>query len=506
MSDIPSIAEFVASQPKGVPSMAEFVASQQPAQPQPKSFSEHLADYWDQVNPVAVARGMASAVNDAPGFLRKWSEGSQKLHDDAVKAYEEGRFADAARHGLGFILNAIPGVGETIDAAGNKMAAGDIGGGLTDTAALATQLFAYPKVMGKIPAAVEGIPGAVQSGKNAAGATGAAVMRGLGDVDLIHPGKTLAAILHEFPDAWKDYQFRQLWDQAFAEDAARTQSRNATLADVRDANAPIITKIQELKDRLTTVQGAPAAGEVSPIAPPEGYVRRTPLPVPVEEQPMQPNEVRQAAADLRARLGMKPVQVAPAPIEPIAGQLPSGRKPGGIANQVPIQEAVPTQNVLDDIAKAQAGKPFDKLTPTDQQAVRNIAAKIDTSGMPKVTVAQGQVRTIPFAKEEVPSQIFEQKNRAIKAGKVAEMLNKHGISLDDAAKMNAEQWAAVEQAAKSEYPKDGPMTLSSVATQAEVIEQLRKLQSKPKMAETTTALKTEKQKAAAQAMAEELLK
>ncbi len=81
---------------------------------------------------------------------QSYSQQNNELASRATEAFKKGDYTEAARHTLHYLLNGIPGLGARLDEAGNKGAKGDIGGMLADTAAIATDYVAGPKVGGKL--------------------------------------------------------------------------------------------------------------------------------------------------------------------------------------------------------------------------------------------------------------------------------------------------------------------------------------------------------------------
>ena len=111
-------------------------------------------------------------------------------------------------------------------------------------------------------------------------------------------------------------------------------------------------------------------------------------------------------------------------------------------------------------------------------------ANIDTAAMPKVTVVKTEPpatsppkpepKGVPESNAGLPKEAFETAARAYKAEAAANLLHSSGISIDDAAKMNTEQWDMLAKAVDANDPKGwkGPVELKTAKTQAEVIEQL----------------------------------
>jgi hypothetical protein len=133
-------------------------------------------NFWDQVNPLALGNAMIEAAKHPLDTLDAAGKAMAKPLYDGIKAVHEGNYTEAARHFVNYGLNASPGVGSTLDAAGNQMEQGDIAGGAGKTAGLATAMLA-PKIVPKI---VEGVDTAVR-------ATGRAVSKGVDALSGVDP-------------------------------------------------------------------------------------------------------------------------------------------------------------------------------------------------------------------------------------------------------------------------------------------------------------------------------
>jgi hypothetical protein len=132
------------------------------------SFLDDIRDtvkqYWDKVNPVTQAQGVADiATTDPRKTIQSYGKSTQQLGQKALDAFKTGDYAQGVRHSINYLANGIPGLGSALDAAGDKSGSGDYKGATADTLALATNLLAAkfgPKVLnaatepGAIPAAV----------------------------------------------------------------------------------------------------------------------------------------------------------------------------------------------------------------------------------------------------------------------------------------------------------------------------------------------------------------
>ena len=154
---------FMSTQPK--PAVAfdpdVFMAGQSSHQ---KSAIDDIGDtlkqYWQKINPVTQAQGVASLVTTDPRkTVSSYGDTNSKLYDAAKDAFKKGDYAQGVRHSLSYFLNGIPGLGSALDEAGNKAGSGDYKEAIADTAALATNLAAAHAAPAIVGAATE--PGAL---------------------------------------------------------------------------------------------------------------------------------------------------------------------------------------------------------------------------------------------------------------------------------------------------------------------------------------------------------
>ena len=110
-----------------------------------------VSHWWDQVNPVAAMKGLADATAHPIAFARAYGQQNQEIARKAEDSFKKGNYAEGMRHALGYVLNGIPGVGATLDTAGDRAGSGDLSGAVGDTLGVATAMFG-PKALGKLPA------------------------------------------------------------------------------------------------------------------------------------------------------------------------------------------------------------------------------------------------------------------------------------------------------------------------------------------------------------------
>lgn len=124
-----------------------------------------LKQYWNKINPVTQAQGVADIVTTNPAKTAKaYGDTNAKLYESAKDSFKKGEYSEGVRHSLSYFLNAIPGLGAALDEAGNKAGSGDYKGAIADTAALATQIGAGKVGPAVLDAATE--PGALANAAN----------------------------------------------------------------------------------------------------------------------------------------------------------------------------------------------------------------------------------------------------------------------------------------------------------------------------------------------------
>lgn len=118
-----------------------------PAKPD-QSFGAAVREYAHKMNPLSMFQGLANATSSPEGTgaaVNAYGQQNEKMLHDASDAYQNGDYTGAARHFFHYLLNGVPGLGSSLEEAGNKFQQHDFAGGLADTAALATQISAGAK-------------------------------------------------------------------------------------------------------------------------------------------------------------------------------------------------------------------------------------------------------------------------------------------------------------------------------------------------------------------------
>jgi hypothetical protein len=152
-----------------------------------------LAAYWDEINPVTQAKGLAGAVADLAGTVQGIGKKQAEPYERAKKSFAEGDYAGGAIHAVNWL---IPLIGPQLDEAGQKGREGDYAGMVGKSLGIGTNLFVAPKVIGagadmlknartpSLTATTPEVAAAVKAGQaagvpvDAATATGNPVVRG----------------------------------------------------------------------------------------------------------------------------------------------------------------------------------------------------------------------------------------------------------------------------------------------------------------------------------------
>lgn len=125
-----------------------------PPAPPESSLTDDIGDtlkqYWAKINPVTAAQAMVHAAVHLPESLKNYGADNEKIGNAAIDAFKGGDYASGLRHSIDYFAQMIPGLGSSLDEAGNKVQKGDYKGAIADTAALATQIVAGkvgPKIL-----------------------------------------------------------------------------------------------------------------------------------------------------------------------------------------------------------------------------------------------------------------------------------------------------------------------------------------------------------------------
>lgn len=131
------------------------------SEPHKTDVFDHVADtlkqYWHRINPVTGAQALFDAARHPGDAAQGYGAQTAKLGQAAIDAFHQGDIPQGIRHTLSYFLNGVPGIGSSLDEAGNKAKAGDFDGAIADTAALATNLYGphlIAKGLNALPATV----------------------------------------------------------------------------------------------------------------------------------------------------------------------------------------------------------------------------------------------------------------------------------------------------------------------------------------------------------------
>jgi hypothetical protein len=397
-----------------------------------------VKQYWDKVNPISQAQGVADIAQHPLDAAKSYGAANQQLAQKAEDAFKAGNYAEGVRHSLSYLLNGIPGMGSALDEAGNKAGSGDAKGAIADTAALATNLLAAkvgPKVVsaaaqpGAIPAALAKVaPDALTAAVKAGGKdiAAGALKTGAG-YSVIHldPAGEVGSALVGAPVLKAG--LKQMGGGLKAAYAAGKESLFPPIPEP----APIApTGPNPLAAGVTNAStfdpatGQPAPQALAPAAPPAGnasqYATGTlpvPQPAPVAAPPAVPVET-------------------PAPITPVQPAAAPGAPEGANAKLSP-QEAewlkkrsadtaakddVVAQYASDNgMTKIEAGQPYADLIKSVNQANKD-------AGIPKKYKLPDITNDAHLKRVDAVNALLDSKNAAAATAKTAANLSAQGVT------------------------------------------------------------------------------
>lgn len=148
-----------------------------------------LAGFWEQVNPVTMVSGAASAIGRPVETVKGIGRAQGQLYNDAAKAFQAGDYVTGARKAINYL---IPILGPALDAQSEKAASGDVAGAVGGTLGLGAATIGPSKLVGakvQVPAVAKPVNvvdrAAVEFGKahgvpiDAATATGNKAVQGV---------------------------------------------------------------------------------------------------------------------------------------------------------------------------------------------------------------------------------------------------------------------------------------------------------------------------------------
>jgi len=92
-------------------------ASDQAAAPE-QSFGAALREFGRKMNPLPMIQGLAQTAAHPIEALKSYGAQNERILSDAEGAFNRGNYIGAARHGLDYVLNGIPGLGLPAEAVG----------------------------------------------------------------------------------------------------------------------------------------------------------------------------------------------------------------------------------------------------------------------------------------------------------------------------------------------------------------------------------------------------
>jgi hypothetical protein len=109
------------------------------------SIGHGIHEFWNKVNPVSQVQGIADAIRHPVDAAQAAGAQNLDLWNKAKESYNNGDYAGAVRHGINYAVNGIPGLGASIDSAGDQFAKGDYAGGAGSSLGIGTSLVAGAK-------------------------------------------------------------------------------------------------------------------------------------------------------------------------------------------------------------------------------------------------------------------------------------------------------------------------------------------------------------------------
>jgi len=400
-----------------------------------------LSDYWRQVNPISLIRGTGEALLHPIETGKAALQQNQVLLDKINEDHKAGDYPTMVRHGLAYFLNAIPGVGAALDQAADKAANRDYRGAVVDTAALATQIIEGAKLPGAAVRGAAGLPGAVRTAGKvvAAGAKAAAPdvaigslkaaggalagemlesaeVGGLGRVIGAAPGlRQIAAGLEKGGRAgWEELlKVRRKGPirstmEGFEEPATPAAAVAAVPAIYDEIAQGFGEKsyaamdeggqatVRSFASRLNQPEGRPPAAEPPPPGAAAGSEEARLLRLEAARKAARPAEAAEVVPAAAIAAPGVPLRPAPSPIAPAAGP---GATPVAPAEPLPVETTVPRGTKAPEAPAA----------------------------------------VLPFAERaHPPAEAFQAAHQGKRAAALADRLEEHGITLDQAEHLKPE--------------------------------------------------------------------
>jgi hypothetical protein len=218
-------------------------------------------NWWEQANPIEQYKAVGDTlyhVMTHPGqTLSQIGAANDAPRVAAVDAFKRGDYTEGMRHGLNWLLNAIPGVGSTMEKASDQAQSGDLAGGIGTTLGVATNLLA-PAVIPRVARAAASAIG--DAAKTAATATLGATT-GVGSTPLKaalegdHPDLVPAMrgaisepqVLQNFKDAVSDMK-----DQRSTEYQQALRSLPSSQVDISPIRSTLYDQLQKFGVKETS--------------------------------------------------------------------------------------------------------------------------------------------------------------------------------------------------------------------------------------------------------------
>ena len=138
-TDIPTFEEFKAQKDKTPATPPESALSR---------FGESFGAASGLRHPIQTVSTLGHQILHPVETAKAYGQENRALFDAAKESYGKGNYLEATRHAMNYLLNAIPGLGSSMEKASEQMGKGDIAGGLGTTVGVGT-VFAGPEIAGK---------------------------------------------------------------------------------------------------------------------------------------------------------------------------------------------------------------------------------------------------------------------------------------------------------------------------------------------------------------------
>lgn len=377
------------------------------------SASRLVSNYWQQVNPVAQYKALGDTLSKIVTHplqtLTDIGTANDAPRVAAADAFKRGDYVEGVRHGVNWLLNAVPGVGSTMENASDKAQSGDVAGGVGTMLGVATNLAVLPKLGGKIldvatePDALQNAATAVKEGAETVGtATKGAAQGAFQGATGLHRrfGVPVPDVATGAAVGGAAARAVGLPHELGAAVGATAPIVKGAYSGIREALATLATKraaaAQEAADAIRSMATPEVAEEAAsgPLTIPESRQ----LPPASQTQVGPANAIAGGADTIQYQPPTIPAGASgPIPTDPVTGRPMDRTYPVENATldaQVPELQAASAQTPpvdpqervsLDDIAKGIAGRKFSELSKQQQEFAQRAYDEIHAEITAKAT-------------------------------------------------------------------------------------------------------------------------